>query len=102
MTSFMDVPFALERLAPSDNPEERQSLPAITSSFEDLMDSEVVKLFDGYFLFVLTLKFIFIAEAVRDGSGARMWTAAIAMIFLQHRADMTLLQSRSEPNQSDY
>lgn len=38
------------------------SLPAITSSFEDLMDSEVVKLLDGYFLFVLTLNFIFITQ----------------------------------------
>lgn len=27
------------------------------------MDSEVVKLFDGYFLFVLTLKLLFIAPA---------------------------------------
>lgn len=29
------------------------------------MDSEVVKLFDGYFLFVLTLKFIFIAQVLK-------------------------------------
>lgn len=37
------------------------------------MDSKVVKLFDGYFLFVLTLKFIFITQVSlhgRDGSGA--------------------------------
>jgi hypothetical protein len=34
-------------------PQHRQSLPAITSSFEDLMDSEVVKRLDGSdFLFV--------------------------------------------------
>lgn len=37
------------------------------------MDSEVVKLFDVYFLFVLTLKFIFITQVSldgKDGSGA--------------------------------
>lgn len=59
-------------------------MPAITSSSEDLMDSEVVKLFDGYFLFVLTLKFIFITASrsvgmgARDGSGARTRLAIIA------------------------
>lgn len=42
-----------------------QTTPIITSSFEDLMDSEVVKLFDGCFLFVLTLKFIFIAQVLK-------------------------------------
>lgn len=54
---------ALQHEERSDNTSEHQSLPAITSSFEDLMDSEVVKLFDGYFLFVLTLKFIFITRS---------------------------------------
>jgi hypothetical protein len=51
---------------------------------EDLMFGEVVKMLDGYFLFVFTLKFIFIAC---DWSGWRtvekMWVSeTITMIFL--------------------